>query len=318
MRLRPLALFALTATLLAPACQLPTNAEPAERAPSDEATQASTDTAEAPAATEAALAAAEAGAAIAPPAPDHDWGTTFERIAVVGSSSTAGFQVQTPGGAAARLADFLDAALEPEHTIAYDGGDLMMFLNPEALGGVQIQRALAADPTLLVGVDFLFWYFYGEGETTADRLERLEGGLAELARFDCTVVVGDLPYMIKAAGGMIPWAMMPDAEGFAPANARINEWAAARDNVVLVSLAKVHGQLDAGEAYARGSFVWDPATDGRLLQLDELHPNMPGTGALAIEILAALAMHEGATLESVARGTLEELVDEVNRTLNAF
>jgi len=194
----------------------------------------------------------------------------------------------------------------------------MMFLNAEAIGGVQVQRALEVDPTLVVGVDFLFWYFYGDGKTTAGRLARLEGGLAELERFDCKVVVGDLPYMVKAAGGMIPWPMMPDAEGFAPANARIIEWAAARDNVVLVSLAEVHGQLDAGEAYARGTFTWDPDTDGRLLQLDELHPNMPGTGALAIEILAALAAHENATLESVARGTLEELVAEVDAVLNAF
>lgn len=248
----------------------------------------------------------------------YDWGQTFERIAVVGASSTAGFGLVSDGGAKARLSDFLNAAIEPEHAIVYDGGSELLFLNPEGLGTAQIAAAEAVGPTLLVGIDFLFWFFYGDGATTADRLARLEGGLALLERFDCPIVVGDLPYMIKAAGGMIPWSMMPDAEGFAPANARITEWAAAHDNVTLVALDAVHEQLESGGRYTSGSFAWDPAKQGPLLQGDALHPNMPGTGALAVEILAALAAHKKATLESVAGGTLEELVSEVDAKLNAF
>lgn len=247
-----------------------------------------------------------------------DWAPLLERIVLVGSSSTAGFGVMSAGGAGARLADFIDAAIDPEHRVALDEGDAMLFLNPEPLGALQIQRAHAADPTLLVAIDFPFWFFYGQGASTAERLERLEGGLELLDGFTCDIVVGDLPYMIKAAGGMIPWSMMPDEEGFAPANARIAEWAAARDNVTLVSLDAVHQKLETGGVYSMGSFTWDAERQGPLLQPDELHPNMAGTAAMAVEILAALAQTKGATLESVARGTLEELVAEVDAAVNAY
>jgi hypothetical protein len=249
---------------------------------------------------------------------EHDWAATFERIAVVGASSSAGFGVVSPGGAAARLSDCLHAAIGQNNTIVLDEASEFLFLNPETLGAIQIKKAAGADPTLLVAVDFLFWFFYGDGDTTAERLARLETGLAHLEAFDCPVVVGDLPYMIEAAGGMIPWSMMPDAEGFQPANARIHAWVAAHPNVTLVSLDATHKLLNAGGTYSRGSFEWDTRARGALLQADHLHPNLAGTAAMAIEILNALAIHESATLENVAQGTLEGLVSKVDAELNRY
>lgn len=255
---------------------------------------------------------------LAPEPAAPEWAALFERIAVVGASSSAGFGVVSPGGAPARLSDCLHAAITTDNTIVFDGASELLFMAPEALGASQAQAALAKDPTLLVAVDFLFWYFYGNGTTTADRLARLETGFSLLESFDCPVIVGDLPYMIEAAGGMIPWSMMPDAEGFAPANARIHAWVDAHPNVTLVSLDATHKLLKSGGTYTRGSFEWDTQARGTLLQADHLHPNLAGTAAMAVEILHALAQHESATLESVAQGTLEGLVSKVDEEVNRF
>jgi hypothetical protein len=250
----------------------------------------------------------------APPALDS---ALFERIAIIGASSSAGFNLQLETGIPTRLADFLDQALLVPHEVVYDGATELLFLAPEKMGGKMVEDALGANPTLLVAPDFLFWFFYGSGSNTEARRARLEGGLALLESFDCPVVIGDLPYMKEAAGGMIPYASMPAGDSFAGANERIRAWAAEHDNVAITPFVELNQRLKSGEPYTIGAFTWDPAELGSLLQDDHLHPNMAGTAMLTLEVLGSLATLEGATLDGVAERDPEELTDRVDDLISS-
>src|SRR5712691_4205822 len=91
------------------------------------------------------------------------WG----RIVMVGASAAAGFTESEPLGGPKteqyRLSRYLDAALLVAHEPVQNLANAMFFIQPEAAGRYQIDQALKARPTLVVAIDFLFWYCYGEG-----------------------------------------------------------------------------------------------------------------------------------------------------------
>jgi len=241
----------------------------------------------------------------------------FARIAVLGASGSAGFGLEIETGTPARLADFLDQALLVPHELVADGATELFFLDPEGYGSRTVVEALGSRPSLVVAPDFLFWFFYGRGPTAEARRARLEIGLTLLSAFECPLVVGDIPDMREAAGGMIPFASMPPADSFAGANARIRAWAAERENVTVVPLVAMNEALASGQAYTIGDLVWDPSVLGDLLQADHLHPNLAGTALMTLEILEHLAADHDATLVGVARSNPEELVDAVDDLVSA-
>ena len=49
---------------------------------------------------------------------------------------------------------------EPEVTMTGEGSGLF-FMSPSRRGHHQATTAAATDPTLVMGLDFLFWYGYG-------------------------------------------------------------------------------------------------------------------------------------------------------------
>jgi hypothetical protein len=239
----------------------------------------------------------------------------FERYVILGSSASAGFNIQLDTGAPTRLADYFEAGLFTGSKLAFDGSTEMTFLDPEGIAGKAVTRALAEDPTLVIGADFLFWFFYGAGgpgNTLAFRRERLEAGIALLDQFDCPVLVGDLPNMAGAAGGMIPIASMPPADSFDDANSRIRAWAASKANVIVVPLAEFNEIVGKGEPLRVGDFTWDPAVMGGLLQADQLHPNLAGCAVLATQIMHSLAQARGASLDGIMMTNPEDLADAVD------
>src|SRR5437879_6415099 len=194
------------------------------------------------------------------PGSKSPWG----RIVMIGASATAGFTESEPLGGPTtpqyRLSRYVDAALlaphEPVQTLAHT----MFFMDAEATGRDPIDRALKARPTLVVGIDFLFWFCYGDGPTEKDRLQRFETGLKLLEAVHCPLVLGDIPDASGASNDMLPADQIPSAETITAANRRLKEWAAARRQVVLVSLSDfmrnvmanraitIHGRtLSAGE-----------------------------------------------------------------------
>ena len=160
---------------------------------------------------------------------------------MMGASATAGFTESEPLGGPKtdqyRLSRYLDAALLTPHEPVQNLANSMFFIQPEAAGRYQIDQALQTRPTLVVGVDFLFWFCYGEGLTEKDRLQRFEKGLKLIEAVQCPLVVGDIPDASGASIDMLPPDQIPSAETMSAANRRLKEWAATRKNVTPVRSA---------------------------------------------------------------------------------
>lgn len=218
----------------------------------------------------------------------------LQRVAAIGASATRGFNltldIEHHGAVHSRkvaLADVLDAAITDPHEPVMGVGDLFFFAGPKRSGTLQQARALGSKPTLVVAVDFLFWFGYGavnaEGKPMAgdaDRLALLEEGLKLLDKFECPVVVGDFPDMSAAVGGMLSELQMPSPEALRQLNERLHAWAKDRPKTVVVPLADVVARMQKGEEIVIGPHRW--TGDGApLLQPDELHPTVDGTICLA-------------------------------------
>ena len=104
----------------------------------------------------------------------------FARMAVLGASVSAGFGLEIETGAPTSLADVLDAAATAEHDPVLNGADLLFFVIPEEVAAKSVAKALEARATLVVAVDFLFWFGYGEVANEEERSKRLAAGLAFL------------------------------------------------------------------------------------------------------------------------------------------
>jgi hypothetical protein len=152
--------------------------------------------------------------------------------------------------------------------------------------------AVEMHPSLVIAIDYLFWYVYGDDDgrgqrlkNEADRLGKLELGLQQLDRLDATtpLVVGDISDMSRAVGKMISASQMPDVDIIKKANERIRAWAEKRGHVVVFPLADLVEQLKSGKPVTMGGITF--ASDkGRLIQSDDLHPTMRGSIALALAI----------------------------------
>ena len=187
---------------------------------------------------------------------------------LIGASVTAGFTESEPLGGPKtgplRLNRYVDAALVPPHEPARNLASAFVFLQPESASRKQVDEALKAQPTLVLGLDFLFWFCYGEGNTDEARLERFNAGLKLLESFKCPLVVGDLP------------------DASAAVNRRLKEWKVTRRQVAIVPLASVlRTVLADGALRVRGHTLPAGKTAG-LLQQDRLHPTATGAAFLAL------------------------------------
>lgn len=227
-----------------------------------------------------------------------DAATLFNRVHIIGASASAGFGVRAPvppdhsGRATAMpLARIAQAARAEGGTVTGDATSLF-FSSPLATGRAQVDAVveMRAKPTLVLGVDYLFWFTYGALNADraritdeSQRLALLEIGLANVDRIlalGVPVAVGDLPNMSAAVGRMLSKAQMPKQETLDAANARIRAWAAERPLVTVVPLAALLKQLEAGEPFRAGSRTWSAKADGPLIQADQLHATFVGSVAL--------------------------------------
>jgi hypothetical protein len=228
----------------------------------------------------------------------------LDAVVFVGASATAGFGVivTDPDGQKRSLplplsAGFAGAVsnLKPEATPRNFGSSLF-FLSPIITGSAQIDRALELKPTLVVGVDFLFWYGYGDDngkggklDAESERLDKLALGFSQLERIDPSVpiVVGDLPDMSAAVGKMLSRRQMPELKTLEAMNAKLKEWAATRPNVILFPLSELVNKLKTGETITIASMEFK-REGGRLLQSDELHPTARGSIAMSLRVAELL------------------------------
>lgn len=217
------------------------------------------------------------------PAPES---SRLERVVVIGASLSAGF------GAERSFVDVLAASLRAANQPPLGLGDELFFTAPLATGTRQVGAARDAEPTLVVALDFLFWFGYGttdaQGgaiELEAERLELLERGLDLLEVFECPLVVGDFPDMSAAVGKMLSSEQMPAQTTLPLLSRRVREWAAEREHTLVLPIAEIAAQIAAGSSASTGQAIqigrhtFPPGA--RLLQTDELHPTLDGLAAVA-------------------------------------
>lgn len=219
-----------------------------------------------------------------------------EQVAIVGASLSEGFQA-APGWGAAFEASFARAG-----KVASNHSSSLVFMDLAGYGLAQAELALEEAPTLLLAIDYLFWFGYGsqdvDGKPVADeaqRLEMLERGLKSLEKFECPLVLGDFPNMSEAVGRILMPAQMPKAETLDKLNRRLREWAAPRENVVVIGLSSWVEELKSGKAIRIGERTYAAEVTKTWLQEDRLHPTVAGLAALA-----TLVQHELATRKFVA------------------
>ena len=278
-----------------------------------------------------------------PPRPEHAPPAAepaldpLARVAVLGASVSAGFQLAAELGADVDLADVLACMLpgaasdeggeadegpevaEPAGPKVSSWSSTMLFVDPVGRGSELVEELRATEPTLVVALDFPFWFGYGVVPGGAEaRLDRLALGLSLLERLACPLVVGDFPDVSRALEGegllgpMIHPSQIPAPEELAALNHALRAWAEERGAVV-VSLAEALEAFAAGRPLdVRGNRLGGPPLS-RWLQPDLLHPTVDGTialGLLALDRLVAgrpeLAQRGFVWSLERVRGRLEE------------
>lgn len=222
------------------------------------------------------LAAPQTPAPVAPPhATNH-----LERIVILGASLSGGFGVER------NFAEVIQASLRAPERPPLLLSSLRLFTDPHTFGAREISQALDARPSLVVAIDFLFWFGYGSVDARggkiaqeAGRLELLEDGLALLSKLDCPLVVGDFPDMSAAVGKMMAPEQMPAKSTLPLLSRRVREWAATRKNTIVLPLSEIVPLLDSPEGVRMGRHVLPP--EWQLLQDDQLHPTVEGLVGMA-------------------------------------
>lgn len=215
----------------------------------------------------------------------------LERVAVIGASLSEGYGSKTTWQAT------FEASLTRPMTCVLNKATALTFMSPSRFAVPQAQKALEAKPTLLLAVDYLFWFGYGTQDlddqplsSEEARLALLEKGLALLEGFDCPVVLGDFPDMSDAVGVMLMPAQMPAPETLKKLNERLAAWAKTKPNVVVISVSTWVGDLKAAKPIKIGAQTYPVEQTARWLSDDNLHATGEG--------LAALATHIGFELEA--------------------
>jgi len=226
-------------------------------------------------------------------AADSPW----SRVVVLGASASAGFVLAEPLGGPettrCKLNYYLDAAITVPHPPVKNLASALFFMNPEAFAPLQIAAATNSRPTLVIGVDFLFWFCYGDGNSDAERAARFEQGLKLLEPIRCPLVVGDIPDASYATNtGIIGSEQVPSETARRAANLRLKAWAAAHPQVVVVPLAKFMRDTLANAAVRLHGKMLPAGQTRALIQDDQLHPNPHGAAVLTLGILDALVARE--------------------------
>ncbi|MCB9879707.1 MAG: hypothetical protein H6835_19100 [Planctomycetes bacterium] len=227
------------------------------------------------------------------------------RVGILGASVSDGFRCEwrerRDDGtyrAGFKLADMLPLVCPERELRIENRASSMTFLAPDKTGREAVAAVLASDAQCVFAVDYLFWHCYGNHAPKGQperaeegRLESLERGLAELARFEVPVVVGDIPDMSKAVGRMLRATQMPPLESIAAANARIAAWAKEHPNVRVLPVSELIAQLHSEQRVDVAGKPFAATAARPLLQQDLLHATPDGLAAIACLLVDAMRQH---------------------------
>ncbi|MCP5024044.1 MAG: hypothetical protein GY930_20040 [bacterium] len=225
----------------------------------------------------------------------------LSRVAFIGASVSAGFgnARELKVGRSVKLGGFFEQMLLEEgiSSEVYDFGSNQFFLDPLDTGKQQIEKASAINPTLIVGIDYLFWYAFGYPRMgNPRRTEGLRMGLKRLDSIDCHLIVGDLPNVDHALTGSSPLrgghpilrkGQIPGEQERIEMNKLIHEWASKKPNVEIFPLDKLMKQMVAGDEMELQGNTWKVEKLDHVLQSDLLHPKVRGSVWVAMHVAQA-------------------------------
>jgi hypothetical protein len=220
----------------------------------------------------------------------------FSRVAVLGASVSAGYGLAAELQAEVDLGTILECALRAEPHSVVVAADSFFFTSPHTFGRRFLSKVEEANPTLVVALDYLFWFPFGPEPTEDARLAELEQGLTLLGELDCQLLIGDIPDISQALEGRGPFGIplvTPDLlaapETIVKLNERLHQWAKERGRVAIAPMGDFLARLRKGEALSVRSNAWPEGSLQTILQPDLLHPTAQGSIALALLALDSLA-----------------------------
>jgi hypothetical protein len=225
---------------------------------------------------------------------------TIERVAVTGASVTAGYGLITPpikcnfGGYPINLKHIVDAMiLAPHEEVAYFG-DSMFFAHPVVSGKEIIEKISAYDPTLIIAVDYLFWFAYGDVGLSGEeyRIKKFNEGLSCLENVKSDLLIGNIPDVHKAIGRVLSASHVPTVETIQKMNRMLNLWVLLHQNVTVLDVYTLYGALLDDAAIKTDTFTWPAGSKEKLLQSDLLHMTLEGTVAASLVVADAIGLEE--------------------------
>jgi len=223
---------------------------------------------------------------------------TLERVAVTGASVTAGWGVQTPpikgefGGYPINLKHIVDAMiLAPHEEVAYFG-EPMFFTRPVVYGSKLIDEITEYDPTLIVAVDYLFWFAYGNVGFAGEkyRINKFKEGLSILENIQSHLIIGNIPDVRKAIGKVLSASQVPAVETIQKMNNMLRSWALLHPKVKVLNVYELYKDLLDDATLTTNSYTWPAGSQEKLLQKDMLHTTFEGTVAVSLVVADAIGL----------------------------
>ncbi|MBC8522612.1 hypothetical protein H8D29_01665, partial [PVC group bacterium] len=218
----------------------------------------------------------------------------FSRVVVTGASVSSGFGVTTPpikgdlGAYPVNMKHILEGMITTDHEAVEFFGDLLFFRKSKANAEAYIEKIKEHKPTLVIGIDFLFWFGHGTppigSEIAAYRMEKLNFALSLLEQLKVPIIVGNLPNVRQAIGKMLSASQVPTAEMLEKLNERIHAWGEEHENIKIVDVFDLSNKLMNDEAITFLGHTWRAGSQSKLLQQDMLHTTFEGTVAASMMV----------------------------------
>ena len=221
----------------------------------------------------------------------------LDRVFVTGASVTAGFGVTTPpvkgdlGAYTVNVKHVIEGMITSKHEDVAYFGDLLFFKNAKANAAGFVEKIKEYEPTLVVGIDFLFWFGHGSAPKDVDvqayRIEKMQFALELLEQLSVPVIVGNLPDVSSTVEKMLSVNNIPTKETLHILNERIRDWGELNENVTVIDAYALWHKAMQGEEIVLFNHTWPEGSQEKLLQKDMLHTTLEGTVAACLLVAKA-------------------------------
>jgi len=187
-----------------------------------------------------------------------------------------------------------EGIITSEHQEVKFFGDLLFFRKSKANAQKYIEKIKEYKPTLVIGLDFLFWF--GHGTPPKDisvpeyRMEKLNFALHLLEQINAPIIIGNLPDVRVAIGKVLSATQVPTSATLVKLNDRIQAWGDANENVTVIDAFTLGLKLVNDEAITIHNQSWPAGSQEKLLQDDMLHTTLEGTVAVSLLAISSIEL----------------------------